>query len=65
MHESINDHSSDPHGSRRRGICNRLTRVRNEGRMIALLAATATAILIIGRQEFAEMLALLITRFRR
>jgi hypothetical protein len=33
--------------------------------MIALLAATATAILIIGRQEFAEMLALLITRFRR
>jgi hypothetical protein len=33
--------------------------------MIALLAAAATAILIIGRQEFAEMLALLITRFRR
>ena len=33
--------------------------------MIALLLASATIILVIGRREFAEMLALLITRFRR
>jgi hypothetical protein len=33
--------------------------------MIALLLAVTTAVLFIGRQEFAEMLALLITRFRR
>jgi hypothetical protein len=33
--------------------------------MIALLFAAATVILIIGRREFAEMLALLINRFRR
>jgi hypothetical protein len=33
--------------------------------MIALLLAVTTAVLFLGRHEFAEMMALLITRFRR
>jgi hypothetical protein len=33
--------------------------------MIALFFAVLASVLFIGRQEFAEMLALLITRFRR
>ena len=33
--------------------------------MIVLFFTVLTAVLFIGRQEFAEMLALLITRFRR
>jgi hypothetical protein len=33
--------------------------------MIALFFTVLAAVLFIGRQEFAEMLALLITRFRR